>query len=200
MQNASSKSSSPQPSARHTEVRAKALEDLQRYQVFMVDGHFDYGNGYHGQVYLNPHQLFKEPSLIWRLAQDLIDLLPGSLVEQTDVVAGPVTGGALPCSHDRRVVGWSPQPFARPVSVCAVYRRPVGRPRAAGNLRRDRLGKTGTARRRRTEHRHDAAAMRRADRGSRRQRAWVSADPRQVGVNRGSRCPERRTRRVQGAA
>ena len=24
----------------------------------MHDGHFDYGNGYHGRVYLNPHQLF----------------------------------------------------------------------------------------------------------------------------------------------
>src|SRR5437016_3532506 len=61
----------------------------------MVDGHFDYGNGYHGRVYLNPHQLFRHPSTIWRFAQDLIDLLPGDLVQQTEVVAGPVTGGAL---------------------------------------------------------------------------------------------------------
>ena len=61
----------------------------------MRRGHFDYGNGYHGRVYLNPHQLFRYPSTIWRLAQDLIDILPSELIEQTDVVAGPATGGAL---------------------------------------------------------------------------------------------------------
>ena len=42
----------------------------------MLDGHFDYGNGYHGRVYLNPHRIFRQPSLIWRFAQDLIDVLP----------------------------------------------------------------------------------------------------------------------------
>ena len=80
---------------RHEEVRAKALTELHRYKVLRIDGHFDYGNGYHGKVYLNPHQLFRQPSLIWRLAQDLIDLLPSTLIENTEVVAGPVTGGAL---------------------------------------------------------------------------------------------------------
>jgi orotate phosphoribosyltransferase len=77
------------------ERRAKALEDLQQSQVLMVNGHFDYGNGYHGRVYLNPHQLFRTPSTIWRFAQDLIDLMPGDLVQQAQVVAGPATGGAL---------------------------------------------------------------------------------------------------------
>ena len=81
--------------SRHEEVRAKALTELRRFKVLRVDGHFDYGNGYHGQVYLNPHQLFRQPSLIWRLAQDLIDLLPSTLIQNTEVVAGPVTGGAL---------------------------------------------------------------------------------------------------------
>ena len=61
----------------------------------MIDGHFDYGNGYHGRVYLNPHQLFRHPSTIWRFAQDLIDVMPADLVQRTEVVAGPVTGGAL---------------------------------------------------------------------------------------------------------
>src|SRR5438093_296667 len=61
----------------------------------MLDGHFDYGNGYHGRVYVNPHQLFRHPSTIWRFAQDLIDLLPADLIEKTQVVAGPATGGAL---------------------------------------------------------------------------------------------------------
>lgn len=75
--------------------REKALQDLQRSGVLMLDGHFDYGNGYHGRAYLNPHQLFRHPSTIWRFAQDLLDLLPADLVQRTEVVAGPVTGGAL---------------------------------------------------------------------------------------------------------
>ena len=71
------------------------MKSLQEYEVLMLDGHFDFGNGYHGRVYLNPHQLFRYPSTIWRFAQDLLDVLPASILDQTDVVAGPVTGGAL---------------------------------------------------------------------------------------------------------
>ena len=63
--------------------------------MLMRNGHFDYGNGFHGRVYLNPHQLFRHPSTIWRLAQDLLEILPGELLERTEVVAGPVMGGAL---------------------------------------------------------------------------------------------------------
>jgi orotate phosphoribosyltransferase len=80
---------------KRTEIRTKALDDLKHSEVLMLDGHFDYGNGYHGRAYLNPHQLFRHPSTIWRFAQDLIDLLPAEMVQQTEVVAGPVTGGAL---------------------------------------------------------------------------------------------------------
>jgi orotate phosphoribosyltransferase len=80
---------------KRAELRGKALRDLQQSEILMIDGHFDYGNGYHGRVYLNPHQLFRHPSTIWRFAQDLIDVMPGELVQCTEVVAGPVTGGAL---------------------------------------------------------------------------------------------------------
>ena len=80
---------------RRAEIRNKALRDLQESRVLMINGHFDYGNGYHGRVYLNPHQLFRHPSTIWRFAQDLIDVLPSELLQRTEVVAGPVTGGAL---------------------------------------------------------------------------------------------------------
>jgi orotate phosphoribosyltransferase len=80
---------------RRAESRERALKDLQALEVLMIDGHFDYGNGYHGRVYLNPHQLFRHPSTIWRFAQDLIDILPGDVVQATEVVAGPATGGAL---------------------------------------------------------------------------------------------------------
>jgi orotate phosphoribosyltransferase len=61
----------------------------------MLDGHFDYGNGYHGPAYLNPHQLFRYPSTIWRLAQDLLDVVPEAITSAAEVVVGPATGGAL---------------------------------------------------------------------------------------------------------
>jgi orotate phosphoribosyltransferase len=80
---------------KRTEIREKALRDLQQSEVLMLEGHFDYGNGYHGRLYVNPHQLFRHPSTIWRFAQDLIDVIPTELLLQTEVVAGPATGGAL---------------------------------------------------------------------------------------------------------
>lgn len=80
---------------RTDDLRRQALKKLQEAEVLMRQGHFDYGNGFHGRVYLNPHQLFRYPSTIWRLAQDLLDVLPSDLLAQTEVVAGPSTGGAL---------------------------------------------------------------------------------------------------------
>src|SRR5258707_7249292 len=77
------------------EIRAKALADLQHSGVLMLNGHFDYGNGYHGKAYLNPHQLLRQPSTIWRFAQDLIDVVPSDLLQAVELVAGPATGGAL---------------------------------------------------------------------------------------------------------
>jgi orotate phosphoribosyltransferase len=75
--------------------RRAALEQLKSHDILMTDGHFDYGNGYHGRVYLNPHRIFRQPSLIWRLSQELIDLLPPDVVETAEVVAGPTLGGAI---------------------------------------------------------------------------------------------------------
>ena len=80
--------------SRRDEIRARAFEDLRRFEVVMA-GHFDFGNGFHGTLYLNPHQLFRSPSTIWRVAQDLIDILPSQIIEDAQIVAGPVTGGAL---------------------------------------------------------------------------------------------------------
>jgi orotate phosphoribosyltransferase len=77
------------------EQQRKALANLREFEVLMTDGHFDYGNGYHGRVYLNPHRIFRQPSLIWRLGQDLLDVIPEQVVAQTEVVAGPMLGGAL---------------------------------------------------------------------------------------------------------
>src|SRR5213592_342377 len=80
---------------RTDDLRRQALRQLENFEVLMRNGHFDYGNGFHGRVYLNAHQLFRHPSTIWRLAQDLLEILPGDLLEKTEVVAGPVMGGAL---------------------------------------------------------------------------------------------------------
>jgi orotate phosphoribosyltransferase len=104
--------------SRRDDIRAKALANLQEFEVLMLNGHFDYGNGYHGPVYINPHRIFRQPSLIWRLAQDLIDILPERIVSETEVVAGPVMGGAL-LAHTiaglldgRRNLGHPPTAFA----------------------------------------------------------------------------------------
>ena len=109
-------------------IREKALKDLQQFQVLMLDGHFDFGNGYHGRLYLNPHQLFRYPSTIWRFAQDLIDVLPASVRDETEVVAGPATGGAL-LAHtvaglldSRRAITGTPTMFAP--FVVDAYRGP----------------------------------------------------------------------------
>jgi orotate phosphoribosyltransferase len=80
---------------KRAENREKALRELQHLEVLMLDGHFDYGNGFHGRCYINPHALFRHPSTIWRFAQDLLDLLPTDLLQSTEIVAGPATGGAL---------------------------------------------------------------------------------------------------------
>ena len=114
--------------SRRDEIRDKAVKNLQEFRVLMLDGHFDFGNGYHGRVYLNPHQLFRYPSTIWRFAQDLLDVLPASVLDETEVVAGPATGGAL-LAHtvaglldSRRAINRPPTLFA-PFTVDA-YRGP----------------------------------------------------------------------------
>src|SRR4029079_18342185 len=77
------------------EIRAKALADLQHSGVLMLNGHFDYGNGYHGKAYLNPHQLFRQPSTIWRFAHAFRDIGPSELLQRVEMVAGRATGGTL---------------------------------------------------------------------------------------------------------
>jgi orotate phosphoribosyltransferase len=106
--------------SRKDEIREKALTDLQQYEVLMLNGHFDFGNGYHGTLYLNPHQLFRYPSTIWRFAQDLLDVLPASIVDATEVVTGPVTGGAL-LAHTMAGLLDSRRPISRPPTLFAPF-------------------------------------------------------------------------------
>lgn len=112
------------------ELRQRALRQLQELGVLMRAGHYDYGNGYHGRAYLNPHQLFLHPSTIWRCAQDLLDMLPGDVLAGTEVVAGPVTGGAL-LAHPiaglldgRRALSHPPCSFAPLTHVDAGFALP----------------------------------------------------------------------------
>lgn len=80
--------------ARVDDVRKRARKQLQDSDV-LLEGHFDYGNGYHGRLYVNPHMLFRYPSTIWRVAQDMLDILPFDIADRVTAVVGPVTGGAL---------------------------------------------------------------------------------------------------------
>ena len=105
---------------RRDAIREKALQDLQQFEVLMINGHFDFGNGYHGRVYLNPHQLFRYPSTIWRFAQDLLDIVPTSILDQTEVVAGPVTGGAL-LAHTMAGLLDSRREITRPPTMFAPF-------------------------------------------------------------------------------
>ena len=91
--------------SRVDDIRERALKELQQKQVLMLNGHFDFGNGYHGPAYLNPHQLFRYPSTIWRFAQDLLDVLPSAVLEAAEVVAGPVTGPATTSVASRTALG-----------------------------------------------------------------------------------------------
>jgi orotate phosphoribosyltransferase len=104
----------------------------------MIDGHFDYGNGYHGRVYLNPHQLFRYPSTIWRFAQDLIELLPATLVDQADLVAGPVTGGAL-LAHTIAGLLDSRRTLTEPARLFAPFTPDAARGHALRSFYRDQM-------------------------------------------------------------
>jgi orotate phosphoribosyltransferase len=124
--------------SRRDDIRQKAMEDLQRFEVLMIDGHFDYGNGYHGRVYLNPHQLFRYPSTIWRFAQDLIELLPATLVDQADLVAGPVTGGAL-LAHTIAGLLDSRRTLTEPARLFAPFTPDAARGHALRSFYRDQM-------------------------------------------------------------
>ena len=123
---------------RRDEIREKALKDLQQLEVLMIDGHFDFGNGYHGRVYLNPHQLFRHPSTIWRFAQDLLDVVPASILEVAELVAGPVTGGAL-LAHTMAGLLDSRRQITRPQMLFAPFSVDVNRGQALSRFYQEQV-------------------------------------------------------------
>ena len=121
--------------------------------MLMRDGHFDYGNGYHGRVYLNPHQLFRHPSTIWRLAQDLIDVLPARFSSATEVVAGPATGGALLAHTIAGLLDGRRALTHPPAASRRSRRRGTAASRCAAFYARADARPARAARRRRAQHR-----------------------------------------------
>jgi orotate phosphoribosyltransferase len=75
---------------------------------------------------MNPHQLFRYPSTIWRFAQDLLDVIPISVLDATEVVAGPVTGGAL-LAHTMAGLLDSRRDLRRPPTIFAPFSIDPGR-------------------------------------------------------------------------
>lgn len=86
------------PTALTAHIRQQAaLSALSEFGVLLHDGHFDFGNGFHGTSYLNPHAIFHQPSVVLGLAQDLIEMLElkiRGIMARTQIVVGAVTGGA----------------------------------------------------------------------------------------------------------
>ena len=147
---------------RSTTSAQKALDDLQRFEVLMLDGHFDYGNGYHGRVYLNPHQLFRYPSTIWRFAQDLLDAAAGVDRRQTPT-SSPArsTGGAL-LAHTIAGLLDSRRSLTHPPVLFAPFTPDGGRGLTLQSFYRAQIaGQARAARRRRAEHGPDVRAVRR---------------------------------------
>jgi hypothetical protein len=80
---------------RQHEIRRHASQQLETAGVLALAGHFDYGNGYHGTVSLNVPRLLESPPLTWRLAEDLLDLIPPDLRTRIDTVVGAGTIGVV---------------------------------------------------------------------------------------------------------
>lgn len=77
------------------QIRTHARAQMEEAGVLSANGHFDYGNGYHASSYLDVLRLLETPSLVWRVAQDLVDVIPSNLTARAEIVAGPDTAGAI---------------------------------------------------------------------------------------------------------
>jgi orotate phosphoribosyltransferase len=94
-------------------IRQRSWQDLDQSGILMSNGHFDYGHGYHGASYLAVPRLLERPSLVWRLGENLLDLIPSALIAKTQVVSGLGTSGIL---------------FAHAIAAFIDARRPLTAP------------------------------------------------------------------------
>ena len=77
--------------------RAKLIELLRSSEV-ILNGHFKFGQGLHerhGRVYVNPRAIFRDYSVSIQASQELLAQIDKEIVDQAEVVAGPVTGGVV---------------------------------------------------------------------------------------------------------
>ncbi len=75
------------------ELQAKTLQTLVSTGAVMVNGHFDFGS-HHGSVYINPHQIFRQPYVMMEFSQGLLDLIGSDTLNKVQVSTGPERGGA----------------------------------------------------------------------------------------------------------
>lgn len=88
----------------------------------VLEGHFDFGNGYHGTTYLTAHPLLDNPFQIMKFAGELQSLLTSDVQEEVDIVVGPITGGALLANDLAILIDGQRKPGKKKVRLAPVYK------------------------------------------------------------------------------
>jgi hypothetical protein len=84
---------------RLSDPRWRLRRELEEDGLISKKRHIDYGQGYHGDTFLDVPRLVLCPSRLWRLAQDLMEIVPADLRMEVDIVAGHGSVGAI-LAHD----------------------------------------------------------------------------------------------------
>lgn len=111
-------------------LSAKQVQDVNQRAMIgqllelgvILEGHFDFGNGYHGTTYLTAHPLLDDPFQIMKFAGELQSLLTSDTQEQIDVVVGPITGGALLANDLAILIDGQRKPGKKKVKLAPVYK------------------------------------------------------------------------------
>lgn len=104
------------------DILQKAMTGLLQELGMVLEGHFDFGNGYHGDTYLNAHPLLDDPFRIMKLAHEMKDIVPADLREVVQVVVGPITGGALLANNLAIVLDSDHKPTDARIRFAPVYK------------------------------------------------------------------------------
>ena len=120
---------------RQDDLRRQALNTLQDLEVLMRDGHFDYGNGFHGRALPQSPSVVPAPVNHLAARAGSARRHPGaSSSRETDFVAGPATGGAL-LAHTLAGLLDGRRALTHPPCSFAPFTNAGGRLRAAKLLR-----------------------------------------------------------------